>query len=120
MSSHQHAKSLPTETFHEIVRYLPRDSLKTLLLFQPHPLGQIASYVYFSTLALHFGMRKTHLITEAEPRGRLGPLVDDPLTVWHQKRSDEILKTILNDANFATKIVRLKLYVIGESDQLGA
>lgn len=116
MSTHQH---LPTETFHEIVRYLPRYSLKTLLLFQPHPLGQIASYVYFSTLALHFGMRKTRLMLEAGSRGRLGPLVDDPLIIWHQKRSDEILKNILNNANFATRIVRLKLYAIGDSDQLG-
>ena len=47
---------LPAEILHEIAQYLPCHILKSLLIFQPHPLGKITSYVYFSTLSLHLGV----------------------------------------------------------------
>ena len=113
MASHQLARSfnsLPVETLHEIVLYLPRHSLRGLLLLQPHPLGQVASYVYFSTLSLRFGICQSYLSWCVQ--------TDDPLTLWHQKRSIEILEAIINDANFASRVKRLNLSAVGDSSEL--
>lgn len=112
MRSRKILHPLPIETLHNIVLYLPRHILRSLLTFQPHPLGQIASYVYFSTLSLHFGVRPHHqwyLGTEID-----GQQEDLDLLEWHDRRSHEILTTIIEGgANFAHKVRRLKIYAPG-------
>jgi hypothetical protein len=115
--------SLPTEILHEVALYLSRHvlNLKLLLLFQPHPLGQVASDLFFSVLTLHFGIRilPTWLMftNDISWNGELVP-ANDLLTKWHEKRSNEILTTIINDAAFAKKIRRSKLYALGDLDEL--
>lgn len=68
---------LPIELLYEIVLYLPRHILKLLLLFQPHPLGRIASYTYFSSLTLHFGVSSN--AHRFYPRSHMHNLVSDIL-----------------------------------------
>ena len=95
------------EILHEIVLYLPRHILKCLLLFQPHPLGQIASYVYFSTLSLHLGVSSLHkrYIGSCDELWRNDELID-----WHKKRSQQILETIVENDQFAKRVQKLKIY----------
>jgi len=99
---------LPTETLHEIARYLPRYVLKSLLLFQPHPVGQVASYVYFSTVSLHFGVRDNYGSWESDETSAL--------MEWHDKRSFDILMTIAANNDFAKKVQTLKIYSPGMKD----
>jgi hypothetical protein len=94
---------LPNETLHEIVLYLPRHVLKSLLLFQPHPVGQIASDLYFSKLSLHFGARDKYKEMDA-------------LAKWHDERSRDILLTIVEKSSFAKKVQTLKIYSPGSKD----
>ena len=96
--------SLPTETLHEIALYLPRYVLKSLLLFQPHPFGRIASYLYFSVLSLHFG------------EGDLGWTAMEELNEWHNKRSRDILMAVIEDNDFAKRVQTLKIYSPGSED----
>jgi hypothetical protein len=103
---------LAMETLHEIVLYLPRHVLKRLLLFQPHPLGQIASYVYFSMLSLHLGVSNLHLRyigVGSDPRR------DDGLIEWHKRRSLQILQTIIENDQFARRVQTLKIYAPSHS-----
>jgi len=99
---------LAMETLHDIVLYLPRHVLKRLLLFQPHPLGQIASYVYFSMLSLHLGVSNLHLryIGIGSELRR-----DDGLIEWHKRRSQQILQAIIENDQFARRVRTLKIYV---------
>lgn len=103
---------LPTETLNQIALYLPRRVLKSLLDFQPHPFGQIASYLYFSTLSLHFGVRDfdRYEIGWGESPEAVA------LREWHDKRSHSILMTIVEDDNFAKRIQTLKIYCPGLED----
>lgn len=97
---------IPAEILHEIALYLPRHILKSLMIFQPHPLGKIASYVYFSTLSsLHLGViGMSTQCTIREP-----PEHHDKLVTWHNKRSLNILKTIM-DSEFGKRIQKLIIY----------
>jgi hypothetical protein len=108
---------LPTEIIHQIVKSLPRHVQQLLILFQPHPLGQVASYAYFSTLSLHFGVRNNHRwhITTEDERNSKNP----ELLEWHNKRSSEILTCIIDGGNFATRVKKLKIYTPGSADSDG-
>jgi hypothetical protein len=97
--------SLPVEILHEIVFYLPRYILKSFLVFQPHPLGKIASYVYFSKLSLYLGILGLPLrYMGHEPQGS-----DDELVMWHNRRSHDILTTIV-ESDFGKRIQKLRVY----------
>src|ERR1700691_615469 len=97
--------SLPAETLHEIAMYLPRYILKTLLVFQPHPLGKIASYVYFSKLSLYLGVPGIPLrYMGHEPQGS-----NDELVMWHNRRSSDILMAIV-ESDFGKRIQKLRVY----------
>jgi hypothetical protein len=116
--SHETGWSLPAETLQQIVLYLPRQTLQTLLLVQPHPLGQIASHVFFSKISLHFGVRCYH-------KWHLGVMhkkvIDNPeLLDWHNKRSHEILMHIVENDQFANRVQTLKIYApdLGNSDMM--
>ena len=105
---------LPNETLHEIALYLPRHVLKSLLFFQPHPVGQIASDLFFSTLSLHFGVhdsdRNSHSLNWGIANGVEG------LIEWHENRSYGILMTIVENNDFAKKVQPLKIYSPGSRD----
>jgi hypothetical protein len=45
-------------------------------------------------------------------------VTDDPLTLWHRKRSNEILEAIINDAKFAKRVKRLNLFAVRDSSEL--
>ena len=106
---------LPVETLHEIVLYLPRYTLRSLLEFQPHPLGNVASYVYFSMLSLHFGVRCIHRWHFGNMCGQTAE--DLKLLEWHNRRSHEILTTIIGgSAGFSCKVQRLKIYAPGSTN----
>jgi hypothetical protein len=97
--------SLPVETLHEIALYLPRYILKSLFIFQPHPLGKTASYVYFSELSLYlgnFGLPRQYM--GYEPQGN-----NDKLAMWHNQRSRNILTTIV-ESDFGNRIQKLRIY----------
>jgi hypothetical protein len=111
---------LPVELWTEIISYLPRYNLKRLLIFQPHPLGKIASHIYFSTLSIHLGAFRSQLLyynryrswcesTDEFVKGR------DELIKWHNKRSRDILTTIV-ESDFGNRIQKLKIYA-GSDDQ---
>jgi hypothetical protein len=99
---------LPYEILHEIALYLPRRVLKCLLLFQPHPVGRIASDLFFSTLSLHFGVRDSDRYTPFRNWGQAYGM--EALIEWHEKRSYDILMTIIENDNFAKKVRTLKVY----------
>lgn len=106
---------LPVETLHDIVLYLPRYTLRSLLVFQPHPLGNVASYVYFSTLSLHFGIRCNHRWYFGNQHEQT--VEDLELLEWHNRRSHEILTTIIGgEAGFSCKVQRLKIYAPGSTN----
>jgi hypothetical protein len=111
---------LPVELWTEIISYLPRYNLKPLLIFQPHPLGKIASHIYFSTLSLHLGVFGSQLLcydmyrswyesTDEFVKGR------EELIKWHNKRSRDILTTIV-ESDFGNRIQKLKIYA-GSDDE---
>jgi hypothetical protein len=104
--------SLPTETLHEIVLYLPRHVLKSLLLFQPHPVGRIASYLYFSMVSLHFGVRDYGRYTSSWGESNEVAV----LRKWHDKRSHDILMAIIENNDFAKRVQTLKIYSPGPTD----
>jgi hypothetical protein len=106
----------PIEILHQIVLYLPRHTQHLLILLQPHPLGQIASYIYFSTLSLHFGVRSLHKWHIISPKERQLGSNNPVLFEWHAKRSREILTSIIDGSNFATRVKKLKIYAPGSAD----
>lgn len=107
------APCLPTETLHEIALYLPRHVLKSLLLFQPHPVGRIASYLYFSVVSLYFGVRDGDYwyINVWGESSEMAALVE-----WHEKRSHDILMAIIENDDFAKRVQTLKIYSPGSKD----
>lgn len=108
------AANLPIEIFQLIAQNLPRHILKTLLVLQPHPLGQVASYIYFSTLSLHFGVYHHHWWYLINFQEHL--LKNHGLPEWHKKRSYDILMSIKGGGDFAKRVKRLKIYAPGSSD----
>jgi hypothetical protein len=106
------APRLPTETLHEIALYLPRHVLKSLLFFQPHPVGRVASYLYFSVVSLHFGVRDSDRYSSIW--GESNEMIE--LTEWHEKRSYGILMAIIENNDFAKRVQRLKIYSPGSKD----
>ena len=111
-SSHETTQSLPVEILQQIVLYIPRQTLQTVLLVQPHPLGQIASHVFFSKLSLHFGVgynyKGHHGLTK-----RAGG--NPEFLHWHVKRSQEILMHIIENDRFASSVQTLKIYALASS-----
>ena len=117
MTLQHHRPSLPIELLQEIVLYLPRHILRSLLLFQPHPLGRIASFIYFSSLTLHFGVNGNHLWHPFSSHSPEDDVVKKVLEERHEKRSHEILEAMINGAHFANSVQTLKIYAPG-SNQL--
>lgn len=109
-----HTTSLPIEILQEIVLYLPRHILRSFLPFQPHPLGRIASYIYFSSLTLHFGVYGTH---KWHPFSWTHPPGDDVakkvLEKRHEKRSHEILEAMIKGGHFTNNVQTLKISAPG-------
>jgi hypothetical protein len=113
---------LPAELWAEIISYLPRYTLKSLLIFQPHPLGIIASHNYFSTLSLHLGVSRCHRRYVHICGNHWDPDDEsvkwhDELMKWHNKRSHDILITIV-ESDFGNRIQKLRIYA-GQTDTLG-
>lgn len=104
--------AFPVECLYNIVHNLRRQDLQSLLLYQPHPLQQIAFYLYFSTLSLHFGVRslhRWHFPTDHEKESENN--INDDLLQWHNKRSQEILMAIIDR-------VELGVFRVGDSPQI--
>jgi hypothetical protein len=91
---------LPIELWGEILRWLPRSSLKTLLHI-PHPLRGSASELYFQEIDLHF---------ENHPQLDMALNVDlAQSAAWNMQRSLEILTRILRNVLFACRVRMLKI-----------
>lgn len=115
---------LPVELWAEIISYLPRYILKSLFIFHPHPLGKIASHVYFSTLSLHFSIFHDHKRYADMYRSCCESNDEwlkwhDELVKWHNKRSCDILMTIMR-SDFGNRIQKLRIYAgsDGQTDTL--
>src|SRR5882762_3883907 len=104
MTSPHNISKLPTEILHEIACYLSRRTLKTLLVFLHHPLGQIASYIYFAELTLNFGVPGL-----GRPIYYHWDVTEYAWMTRHEKRTNEILMAIVQDAKFATRVRVLEL-----------
>lgn len=102
-------RPLPVETMHQIALCLPRQTLRTLLQFRPHYIGQVASYVFFSRLSLHFGVDCTYRWHSGIRYEKEAP--DPELLRWHNNRSYQILMHIVADNSFANRVWKLKIYV---------
>jgi hypothetical protein len=87
-----------------------------LILLQPHTLRQIASYIYFSMLSLHFGVCSLHwwhIIIKKDRQLRS----NNPVWFeWHTRRSHKILTSIIDGSSFATRVKKLKIYAPGLAD----
>lgn len=98
---------LPVELWTEIMFYLPRYILKSLLIFQPHPLGRIASHIYFSILSLRLGTSR-YYEQYMEEFTSCWESNDDTSVEWHNKRSHDILVTIV-ESDFGNRVQKLRI-----------
>jgi hypothetical protein len=91
-----------------------------LAIFQPHPLGKIASHVYFSMLSLHLGVFRYQMGHMYMYSGYESDDERDELMKWHNKRSHDILITIM-ESDFGNRIQKLRIYAgsDGQTDTSG-
>ncbi|KAM6497098.1 hypothetical protein JOM56_007571 [Amanita muscaria] len=103
-------KRLSNEIWTEIISYLQRRDLKTLL-FVPHLISRIASQLLFKELDLHFGAISTS-DNDVDLRHRSPSLAEEDTR--YARRTADILSHIIVDHKFATGIRTLTIYALTE------
>ncbi|KAF8729792.1 hypothetical protein AX14_006040 [Amanita brunnescens Koide BX004] len=96
---------LSNEIWREIISYLPRKDLKSLL-FVPHAISRIASQLLFRELNLYFG-NMCGIDEEIDAWNHADNKDED---VRHALRSADILTRIIVDVSFAGAVRTLKIY----------
>ena len=96
---------LSNEIWREIISYLPRKDLKSLL-FVPHAISRIASQLLFRELNLYFG----NICGGDEEIESWKHTDNKDEDIRHALRSADILTRIIVDISFAGAVRTLKIY----------